>query len=1056
MATNNYRANILVCGGTGCTASNAHELVDNLQAEINRQGLAREIEVVPTGCRGFCAMGPVMMIYPEGIFYTQVQPADVPELVEETLLKGRVVKRLTFHEPKDQAALPFYKDIPFYGKQLRIALRNCGMIDPDSIEEYIARGGYEALGKVITSMSQEDVLREMKDSGLRGRGGAGFLAGLKWEFCFKAPGNVKYIICNADEGDPGAFMDRSILEGDPHSVIEGMIIGGYAIGATHGYIYCRAEYPLAVKRLRQAIVQAHEFGLLGERILDSDFTFDMTVKEGAGAFVCGEETALMASIEGRRGEPRPRPPFPAVSGLWGKPTNINNVETWANVPPIITNGARWFASIGTEKSKGTKVFALTGKVNNTGLVEVPMGITLGEIIYDVGGGIPGGKKFKAVQTGGPLGGCLPATHLNTPVDYDSLTAAGATMGSGGMIVVDEDTCMVEFSKFFLTFSTAESCGKCIPCRVGGTRMLEVLTRITEGKGTMADLELIKELAAGMRTGSLCGLGQLTPSPVLSTMRYFLDEYIAHIEEQRCPAGACQSLVRAGCVNACPANVDTPAYLALVAQGRYAEGLEIHREANPFALICGRVCPAFCEGKCRRGQIDTPIAIRMVKRFMADQEVEQPWTPPIYKTPQFKRVAVVGAGPGGLTAALRLAQQGYRVTVFEALPQAGGMMTYGIPAYRLPREPLMSEIENIQRAGVQIYSNMALGRDFSLDDLQKNGVKVPASGASSNGHGNGSGMTSLPPFDAVILALGAHKSRKLQIPGEDKPGVYHGVKFLREIALGQPPEVAGKRIGIVGGGDVAIDVARSAWRLGAAEVHVIYRRTEDDMPAHKEEIHAAHVEGIQFHFLVNPVAVLGDTQVTGVRLRPQRLAEFDEGGRRRPKAIEGADFDLALDMLVPAIGQTTDFDWMPAGDSSVQTNWNSVLKTDDTLQTTRAGVFACGDAVSGPATVVGAVAQGNQVAYVVDHWLQTGQAMRPIIKPVRHDFAQTVDLNDYTDAQRPVIPLIPVNRRLEGDPFQEVETGFDLATAQAEAARCLRCDLEWLQRMKLPVPQRELA
>ncbi len=1054
MTNSTFRANVLVCGGTGCTASNATELVDRLQAEIVRRGLAREVEVVPTGCRGFCAMGPIMMIYPEGIFYTQVQPDDVAELVEETLLKGRVVPRLTYHEPKDQEALPFYKNIPFYGKQLRIALRNCGLIDPDSIEEYIARGGYDGLAKALTSMKAEAVIREVKDSGLRGRGGAGFLAGMKWEFCQKAPGDVKYVICNADEGDPGAFMDRSILEGDPHSVLEGMTIGAYAIGATHGYIYCRAEYPLAVKRMHQAIAQANEYGLLGDNILGTDFSFHMVLKEGAGAFVCGEETALMASIEGRRGEPRSRPPFPAVSGLWGKPSNINNVETWANVPPILVNGAKWFSSIGTEKSKGTKVFALTGKVNNTGLVEVPMGITLGEIIYDIGGGIPDGKKFKAVQTGGPLGGCLPATHLNTAVDYDSLTAAGATMGSGGMIVVDEDTCMVEFSRFFLEFSTAESCGKCIPCRVGGRRMLEVLVRITEGKGTASDLDLIKELAAGMRTGSLCGLGQLTPSPVMSTMRYFLDEYIAHIEDKHCPAGACQALVRAPCVNACPAGVDTPAYLALVAQGRYAEGLEIHREANPFALICGRVCPAFCEHKCRRGQIDSPIAIRMVKRFMADQEYTTPWEPPIHRPPQRKRVAVVGAGPGGLTAALRLAQQGYQVTVFEKLPQAGGMMNYGIPAYRLPREPLMAEVEHIRRAGVDILCNMALGRDFSLEDLQKHGVRLPTSqgnGAGSNGH-----APAIPAFDAVILALGAHKSRRLKIPGEDKAGVYHGVQFLREIALGRPPEVRGQRVAIVGGGDVAIDVARSAWRLGAAEVHIIYRREKEDMPAHKEEIEFAEAEGVQFHFLTNPVEVLGEDKVTGVRIRPQRLAEFDEGGRRRPRPIEGADFELAIDMLVPAIGQTTDFGWIPPGDESVKTNWDSVIQCDDAFQTTRSGIFACGDAVSGPATVVAAVAQGNKVAMVVDKWLQTGHAHKPAYQPARHDIAQTVDLDGYTDAQRPVIPLIPVNERLASDPFAEIETGFTRETAQAEACRCLRCDLEWLERMKLPIPQREFA
>ena len=630
------RAEVLICGGTGCHSSNSHEVVTAMQGEVTRRGLADEVRVVSTGCRGFCSMGPVMMIYPEGILYCQVQASDAAEVVEETLLKGRTVERLAYEEPIEHKALPLYHDIPFYGKQIRIALRNCGLIDPESIDEYIARDGYAALGKVLNEMSPEDVLREMKDSGLRGRGGAGFLTGLKWEFARRSQNFPKYVICNADEGDPGAFMDRSILEGDPHSVMEGMTIAGYAIGAAEGYIYCRAEYPLAIARLKTAIAQAHEYGLLGEDILGSGFSFDLKVKEGAGAFVCGEETALMASIEGKRGEPRPRPPFPAVAGLWAKPSNVNNVKSYAMAPQIILKGAPWFKAIGPEKSPGTAIFALTGKINNTGLIEVPMGIPLGEIIFDVGGGIPNGKTFKAVQTGGPLGGCLPASALNTPVDFDALTAAGATMGSGGMIVVDEDTCMVEFAKYFLQFATAESCGKCVPCRVGGMRLLETLTRITEGKGTKADIETIKYISQNMREASLCSLGQLTPGPVMSGIRFFEREFIQHIEDKMCEAGQCKALVRAKCINACPAGVESPAYLALVAQGRYAEGLEIHRQRNPFALACGRVCPAFCEQRCRRGEIDDPISIRLVKRFMADQEIARPWTPERIEAPKDRR------------------------------------------------------------------------------------------------------------------------------------------------------------------------------------------------------------------------------------------------------------------------------------------------------------------------------------------------------------------------------------------------------------------------------------
>ena len=485
-----YRANVLVCTGTGCTASGSHSVIQSLKAELARRELENEVRLVETGCRGFCAMGPVMIIYPEGIFYCQVQASDVEEIVEETLVKGRVVERLTYKEPLTHQGIPFYEAIPFYGKQQRIVLRNCGLIDPENIDEYIAQGGYGALGKVLITMTPDEVIDEVKRSGLRGRGGAGFLTGLKWEFAQKAPGETKYVICNADEGDPGAFMDRSIIEGDPHAVLEGMTIAAYAIGAHEGYIYCRAEYPLAIQRLRIAIQQAEEYGLLGVDILGTGTDLALEIKEGAGAFVCGEETALIASIEGRRGEPRPRPPFPAVSGLWGKPTNNNNVKSYANIPQIITRGADWFSAIGTRRSPGTAIFALTGKVANTGLVEVPMGITMGEIVFDIGGGVSNGKHFKAVQTGGPLGGCLPASGLNLKVDFDSLRQAGAVMGSGGMIVVDEDTCMVELSKFFLAFATAESCGKCVPCRVGGKRMLEILTRITEGKGKMEDLKMI--------------------------------------------------------------------------------------------------------------------------------------------------------------------------------------------------------------------------------------------------------------------------------------------------------------------------------------------------------------------------------------------------------------------------------------------------------------------------------------------------------------------------------------------------------------------------------------
>ena len=537
-----FRSHVLICGGTGCTSSGAAEVIGSFKQELARRKLDEEVLVVPTGCHGMCEMGPIVVVYPEGTFYCKVTASDVPEIVEEHIYKGRPVKRLMYEGSGDMPALPHYKDIPFYGKQHRIALANCGYINPENIDEYIARGGYEALGKAITSMTPAQVIDEVKASGLRGRGGGGFPTGLKWSFCAAAQGDKKYVICNADEGDPGAFMDRSILEGDPHSVIEGMMLGGYAMGADEGYVYCRAEYPLAIERLKHAIAVAEGYGLLGNNIMNSSFSFHLHIKEGAGAFVCGEETALMGSIEGRRGMPRPRPPFPANSGLWGHPTNINNVETWANVPQIVGNGGEWYAAMGTEKSKGTKVFALTGKVKHTGLVEVPMGITLREIIFDIGGGILDDKKFKAVQIGGPSGGCLTEEHLDTPVSYESLTALGAIMGSGGLVVMDEDNCMVDVAKFFLEFTQKESCGKCVPCREGTKHMLLLLEKITEGKGTMEDLAMLEELAHMVRDMSLCGLGQTAPNPVLTTLRYFKEEYLAHIVDKRCPAGACTALL----------------------------------------------------------------------------------------------------------------------------------------------------------------------------------------------------------------------------------------------------------------------------------------------------------------------------------------------------------------------------------------------------------------------------------------------------------------------------------------------------------------------------------
>ena len=538
-----YRSHVLVCGGTGCTSSNSQKIIEAMEAEIKAKGLENEVQVIRTGCFGLCALGPIMIVYPEGCFYSEVKVEDVPEIVEEHLLKGRMVKRLLYRETVTPTEIKGLHDTAFYRKQKRVALANCGVINPEDINEYIAYDGYQALAKCLTELTPEQVIQIVKDSGLRGRGGGGFPTGLKWSFTAANKADQKYVVCNADEGDPGAFMDRSVLEGDPHCLIEAMTICGYATGATEGYVYVRAEYPIAVARLQIAINQAKEMGLLGKDIFGSGFDFDLHIKLGAGAFVCGEETALMTSIEGNRGEPRPRPPYPAVKGLFGKPTTENNVETFANIPAIIRNGGDWFASMGTEKSKGTKVFALGGKIANTGLVEIPMGTTLRDIIYEIGGGIPGGKKFKAAQTGGPSGGCIPASLIDTPIDYDNLTAIGCMMGSGGLIVMDEDNCMVDIAKFFLDFTVDESCGKCTPCRVGTKRLREMLDKITDGNATLEDLDKLEELCHYIKDNSLCGLGQTAPNPVLATLKFFRDEYVAHVVDKKCPAGVCKNLLQ---------------------------------------------------------------------------------------------------------------------------------------------------------------------------------------------------------------------------------------------------------------------------------------------------------------------------------------------------------------------------------------------------------------------------------------------------------------------------------------------------------------------------------
>jgi NADH-quinone oxidoreductase subunit F len=1005
-----YKYQILVCGGTGCISSNCADVENAINEELKEQGIAKDVKVYQTGCMGICALGPVMLVLPDRTFYTRLNPEKTKEIIQSHLVQNKPIEEYTFYDKTLSKYIPKMDDIEFFKSQVKIVLDLCGIIDYSDIKDYIAHDGYLAAAKAITGMTQEDVVKEVEISGLRGRGGAGFPTGTKFRAGYSQKSDIKYMVCNADEGDPGAFMDRSVIEGDPHCIIEGMILAAYAIGAQQGYVYIRAEYPIAIERLKVALDQAHEYGLLGKNLFGTDYNFDLEIRIGAGAFVCGEETALLASIEGKRGEPKQKPPFPFQKGLFGYPTIINNVETLANIPKIVRNGGKWYSSFGLEKAPGTKVFALAGEVVNTGIVEVPIGTTIGTIIYHIGGGIPNDKEFKAAQIGGPSGGCITKENLNVPVDYESLNKMGAIMGSGGLIVMNEDTCMVDTARYFIDFIRDESCGKCVACRVGTKRMLEILEDITLGKGRPGDIELLIELGETIQNSAMCGLGQTAPNPILSTIRFFREEYEEHINKKHCRAGVCSKMFISPCGNTCPANINVNGYISLIAAGRFQDAYNLVMQENPFPAICGRICTRPCERKCRRGSVDEPVAIRDLKRFAADYAFknELPYKMQLTFAKKGKRVAIIGAGASGLTCGYYLVNIGYDVDVYESEKVAGGVLAFGIPEYRLPEHILQHEIDLIKQAGVNIHLNKEIGKDIEFKKLRDD-------------------------YNAIYVATGTQYPGKVNIEGEDLQGVMHGINFLKDTNLRGDLELHGT-VAIIGGGNTAIDSARSALRIGAERVIIVYRRNIAAMPAYVEEVREALEEGIEIMELTAPVRFIGkDNQVAGIECVKMILGEFDASGRRKSVEIKGSNFILDADYVIPAVSQYADLPFI-SKDEIGRTEWGTFIIDPDTQMCTMEGVFAGGDIVRGPDTVISAIADGKKAASAIDIYLGGNGLLNkgaPIDIPDIFDNDEVV-----AHSQFEMEKLSPEVRK---QTFAEVVLGFHKINAIAESMRCLHCE-----------------
>jgi NADH-quinone oxidoreductase subunit F len=1015
------RIGMATCG----RAAGAVEVYNSFKQEIEKASLP--IELKSTGCVGLCSQEVIVELEMEGwthLTYGKISADDVSLIVEKTIKNGEIVKEHALYQYHPAgAAENAYEGVPFDDEysvvkdQVKIALKNCGNIDPFSIEDYLQNDGYKATAAIL-KMTPEQVIEEIGKSGIRGRGGAGFPTARKWAFCRGAASDIKYVICNADEGDPGAFMDRSLLEGDPHSVLEGMIIAGYAIGASQGFIYCRAEYPLALKTLDKAIADARERNFLGDNILDSDFSFDISIREGAGAFVCGEETALIASIEDQRGMPRPKPPFPPIKGLFQKPTVVNNVETLANLPRIIMDKPEAYAAVGTEASKGTKVFALAGKVKYTGLIEVPMGMSLRDAIFGIGGGGRNGKKIKAAQLGGPSGGCIPESMFDIPIDYESIGKTGAIMGSGGMVVMDETSCMVDIARFFLEFTTEESCGKCTPCRVGTTVMKKILERIGDGKGRIEDIDTLMHLSETITNGALCGLGKTAPNPVLTTLRYFRHEYEAHILEKRCPAEVCKKLFPTPCQKSCPLGQDVAGYVGFIAMGKSREALEVIRADNPLPSVCGRLCVHGCEANCRRGiEVDEPISIRALKRYAAEQEIDylEKSVGPVQVIHQ-ERIAVIGSGPAGLTAAYDLVRMGYRVTIFEAQPFAGGLLRTAIPEYRLPGELLDAEIKAIAALGVEIKTNSPIGGDRGIEDLIKEG------------------------FKAIFIATGASKSRPKKMPGsEGLTGMVDLMAFLKEANLNHGGK-AGDRVIVIGAGHAAMDAARLSCRLGSKEVHLISQRSRQDMPFEEVEMARAEKEGVNFHFQLVPREILGKSgKVSGLKCVRAALSDPDPRGRQRSIPLPDKEVILEADAIIRTQGREPDTSFIADKDKIELSIRNLILVDPQSLQTTKAGVFAGGEVVSGVATVVECMAAGRGAARSIARYLRGDEPRCAGFRPRPKTEVEQVELSDEeSDARRPAMPMRPIKKGMLD--FQEVETGLTTEMAVLEAKRCLRCDL----------------